>query len=174
MSNIGKRKIQIPFETTINFEEVTNSLIINGPLGNIVHECQKDTKVKITLDYIEIFNNKKSIYGTENALINNCIIGVSQGFKKTLKFVGIGYRVSIQENTLVMKLGYSHDIKYVVPEGISIISPKPDTLILFSSNKEHLGQIVREIQQYKKLDPYKGKGIILENKFIKLKEGKKK
>jgi len=174
MSNIGKRKIQIPFETTINFEEITNTLIINGPLGKVIHECQKDTKVKVTLDSIEIFNNKKNIHGTENALINNCIIGVSQGFKKTLKFVGIGYRVAVQGNTLVMKLGYSHDIEYIVPETISIISLKPDTLILFSSNKEHLGQIVREIQQYKKLDPYKGKGIILENKVIKLKEGKKK
>merc|ERR1712178_238786 len=122
------------------------------------------TKVDISKDHVELFNKNKNIYGTENALKTNSIFGVSQGFKRTLKFVGIGYRVALQDqNVLTMRLGYSHEITYTVPEKINLIIPKPDTLILFSSNKELLGKTVREIQKYKKPDSYKGKGIVLDN-----------
>jgi large subunit ribosomal protein L6 len=172
MSNIGRKKLYIPDGVNIRIED--KSIIISGKLGKI-----KETRL-IDIEYIQEKNNiqliskNSRLHGITRSILNNHIIGVSQGFKKSLKIVGVGYRVQLQKKKLVFKIGFSHDITYTLPESISAISPKPDHLVLFGIKKDFLNQIVAEIQNLRKPDPYKGKGIQIEGQTLNLKEGKKK
>jgi large subunit ribosomal protein L6 len=106
--------------------------------------------------------------------IQNTIIGVSQGFQKRLKLVGIGFRVQKQNNSLQFKLGFSHEITFQLPDGIDAICPKPDQIVLFGIRKDYLNQTAAKIRSLRKPDSYKGKGIQFEDEILILKEGKKK
>ena len=174
MSNIGRRKIQIPKNVTLTFDKKLNFLKIQGPLDNFNYKINEEIELIIEESYLKVKSPNKKIEGTQNAIITNLIIGVTKGFKVTLKLVGIGYRVTIENNTLLLKLGYSHDIKFTIPTDIQITSPKPNLIILFSTRKDYLNQVITKIKTLRKLDPYTGKGIFFENEEIKLKEGKKK
>lgn len=172
MSNIGRKKLYIPDGVNIRIED--KSIIISGKLGKI-----KETRL-IDIEYIQEKNNiqliskNSRLHGITRSILNNHIIGVSQGFKKSLKIVGVGYRVQLQQNTLVFKIGFSHDVTYKLPESTPAICPKPDHLVLFGIRKDFLNQVAAEIQSLRKPDPYKGKGIQIEGQILKLKEGKKK
>jgi len=174
MSNIGKRKIQIPTNTKISYDSVSRLVTIQGDLGTFLHKLNKHIDLVIKDSFLELSSTNNVLWGTENAIITNKIKGVSQGFIKTLKLVGIGYRVVIKDNTLVFKLGFSHIINYKIPEGIQVSSKKPDTLTFFSIQNDFLSTIINQIRLLKKPDLYKGKGIRFQNEIIRLKEGKKK
>lgn len=177
MSNIGRRKIQIPDHTKIFYDEVLNFLRIEGPLETFEHNVQKDVKIELNNEFLIVNSSRKELRGTENALITNLIIGATQGFRVVLKLVGVGFRASFQnpsDNLISLKLGYSHDIEYKVSDEIQVKVPKPDTIILFSTRKELLKQTATKLRSFRKPDSYKGKGILFENEILRLKEGKKK
>jgi large subunit ribosomal protein L6 len=125
-------------------------------------------------DTIKSFSKNKTMWGTEHKLLDNAIIGVSKGFKKTLNLVGIGYRVQVNKQTLTMKLGFSHDVIFTIPEGIKAVCPKSDQIVLFGIKKDFLHKVASSIKLLRKPDAYKGKGIIFDNENLRLKEGKKK
>jgi large subunit ribosomal protein L6 len=174
MSNIGRRKIKVPKDTKVFYDKPLNILKVEGPLDTFEHKISDNVEIELINDFLGVKSTNKKLRGTENALIQNLIIGVTEGFRITLKLVGVGFRVSLEGDTLIFKLGYSHDIEYKVNESIQLKVPKPDTIVLFSTQKELLKQVVTQIRSFKKPDSYKGKGILFENEKLQLKEGKKK
>lgn len=172
MSNIGRKKLYIPDGVNIRIED--KSIIINGKLGEIEEPRLIDIEYIQEKNSIQLISKNPRLHGITRSILNNHIIGVSQGFKKSLKIVGVGYRVQLQQDILTFKLGFSHDITYTLPKSISAVCPKPDNLILFGIKKDFLNQVVAEIQNLRKPDPYKGKGIQIEGQILNLKEGKKK
>lgn len=172
MSNIGRKKLYIPDGVNIRIED--KSIIISGKLGEIKENRLIDIEYVQEKNSIQLISKNSRLHGITRSILNNHIIGVSQGFKKSLKIVGVGYRVQLEQNILIFKIGFSHDITYTLPESISAICPKPDHLVLFGIKKDFLNQVVAEIQSLRKPDPYKGKGIQIEGQSLNLKEGKKK
>ena len=116
----------------------------------------------------------RSLYGTARAQVANLVEGVTKGFEKKLEITGVGYRAALQGKTLQLALGYSHDVNYPVPEGISITVPKPTEIVVAGNNAQQVGQVAAEIRAFRKPEPYKGKGVKYADEFIFRKEGKKK
>jgi large subunit ribosomal protein L6 len=174
MSNIGRRIIEIPKGTVLSFDEKKRILKIEGQLNTFYHKIDQQINIIFDNSKIKIESLNKALQGTQNALIKNLIEGATKGFKITLKLVGIGFRASLKEKVLTLKLGYSHDIQFEIPSGLYISCPKIDTIILFATDKVFLTQVATKIQSFRKPDSYKGKGIIFEDQQISLKEGKKK
>jgi large subunit ribosomal protein L6 len=172
MSNIGKLKIKVPQGVTLTLE--STQITVEGKLGKIVQPISGDVIFISDNNTLSSNSSNKVLWGTENRNIANAIIGVSQGFKKRLNLVGIGYRAQVIGKLLTLKLGLSHDVKYQIPDEIEIICPKPDQIILLGIKKDYLNRIASNIRSFKKPDPYKGKGILFENERLILKEGKKK
>ncbi len=113
-------------------------------------------------------------WGTSRALVQNIVTGVRDGFEKKLLISGVGYRAAMQGNNLKLTLGFSHDVVYEPPEGIKIQTPQPTEIIVTGADKQLVGQVAANIRQYRKPEPYKGKGVRYENEYIFRKEGKKK
>ena len=172
MSNIGKLKIKVPQGVTLTLE--STQITVEGKLGKIVQPISGDVIFISDNNTLSSNSSNKVLWGTENRNIANAIIGVSQGFKKRLNLVGIGYRAQVIGKLLTLKLGLSHDVKYQIPDEIEIICLKPDQIILLGIKKDYLNRIASNIRSFKKPDPYKGKGILFENERLILKEGKKK
>ena len=114
----------------------------------------------------------KQLHGTTRALINNMIVGVTQGFSKTLEIEGIGYKAALEGKTLVLNLGFSHDIRYEIEDGITCEVPNPNTIIISGIDKQRVGEVASVIRGYRKPEPYKGKGIRYKGEVIRRKEGK--
>lgn len=172
MSNIGKQKIKIPEGVSISINP--QNIKIEGKLGYLNQTISGEVKFILKEGFLTSFSKNKTLWGTEHKLINNAIIGVSQGFKKKLNLVGIGYRAQVQKKNLIMKLGFSHDVTYTVPEGVEVLCPKPDEIVLLGIKKDFLNKVASSIRDLKKPDTYKGKGILFDNENLNLKEGKKK
>ena len=178
MSNIGKKRILLPDNVTLKLNKETNHLTVTGQLGTLSKQIAKDISIlNITENgksFLEIKTHNQKMWGTQNKNLTNMIKGVNQGFKKKLNLVGVGYKCRIQDNILYLKLGYSHEIEYKIPQDLKIIVTKPDQIVILGIDKEHLNQISHTIKSYQKPDSYIGKGIIFENETLLLKEGKKK
>jgi large subunit ribosomal protein L6 len=114
------------------------------------------------------------MYGTARAQVANLVEGVTKGFEKKLEITGVGYRAAMQGKNLQLALGYSHDVVYPIPEGISIAVPKPTEITVSGIDPQRVGQVAAEIRAYRPPEPYKGKGVKYANEFIFRKEGKKK
>ena len=160
---------------------VGNILNIEGPLGkktlNIDLEMFKlDIKdgKEISIKPKKINQNSKRLWGMNRSLINNAVIGSVKGYEKILELVGVGYRAALKGNQLNLQLGYSHDINYDIPEGIKILVEKQTTLKISGSDKQQVGLVVSKIKTFRKIEPYKGKGIREKGQYILKKEGKKK
>ena len=179
MSKIGKINIIIPEKVKVVLAD--NILNIEGPLGkksiNIDLEMFnldiKDGK-EISIKPKEINQNSKRLWGMNRSLINNAVIGSSKGYEKTLELIGVGYRAAIKGNLLNLQLGYSHDIDFNIPDGIKIIVEKQTTLKISGSDKQLVGSIASKIKTFRKIEPYKGKGIREKGQYVLKKEGKKK
>ena len=179
MSKIGKINISIPEKVKVAV--VGNILNIEGPLGkkslNIDLEVFnldiKDGK-EISLSPKKIDQNSKRLWGMNRSLINNAVIGSVKGYEKILELVGVCYRAALKGNQLNLQLGYSHDINYDIPEGIKIVVEKQTTLKLSGYDKQLVGLVVSKIKTFRKIEPYKGKGIREKGQYILKKEGKKK
>ena len=179
MSKIGKINISIPEKVKVAV--VGNILNIEGPLGkktlNIDLEMFNlditDGK-EISIKPKKINQNSKRLWGMNRSLINNAVIGSVKGYEKILELVGVGYRAALKGNQLNLQLGYSHDINYDIPEGIKILVEKQTTLKISGSDKQQVGLVVSKIKTFRKIEPYKGKGVREKGQYILKKEGKKK
>ena len=179
MSNLGKIDISIPEKVKVAL--AANKLNIEGPLGkkslNIDLETFnleiKDGK-EILIKPKNINQNTKRLWGMNRSLINNAVIGSSKGYEKILELVGVGYRAALKGNTLNLQLGFSHDIDFDIPEGIKILVEKQTTLKISGTDKQQVGAVVSKLKTFRKIEPYKGKGVREKGQYVLKKEGKKK
>ena len=177
MSRIGKKAIAVPAGITANVEGQT--VKVKGPKGALQVVLHDDVAVKLDGGEIKVdpraeTKGARAQWGTSRTLIANLIAGVTKGFERRLEISGVGYRASVQGKNLQLALGYSHDIVYPIPEGITIVVPKPTEITITGNDSQRVGQVAAEIRSYRPPEPYKGKGVKYANEFIFRKEGKKK
>ncbi len=175
MSRIGKLPIQIPkgVEVKINGDVVN----IKGPLGQLSQKLPEGITVKLEDNKIHVNRNNdlkktKALHGLIRALLANHVKGVSEGWTKRLQLVGVGYRANLKGNTIILSLGYSHDINYDIPEGIKVKIDQQTKIELTGIDKQKVGQVAAVIRSYRPPEPYKGKGIKYEEEVILRKAGK--
>jgi large subunit ribosomal protein L6 len=176
MSRIGRLPITVPsgVEVTLDGREVT----VKGPKGTLSHTVAEPIEVamedgKVTVTRPNDINTVRALHGLTRSLINNMVVGVTEGYKKTLVIQGVGYRVVAKGKNLEFSLGYSHPITVEPPEGITFTVERPTQLTVEGIDKQKVGEVAANIRKLRKPDPYKGKGVRYEGEQIKLKEGKK-
>ncbi len=177
MSRVGKQPVLIPSGIEANI--VNNEILIKGQKGELKKEFPSLVKVtkedgKILVVPKNESKDAKAAWGLIRTIINNMVVGVKEGFNKTLEINGVGYRASISENILTLQLGFSHDIKLAIPSDIEVKCVKPTELIVSGIDKQKVGQFAAEIRRLRKPEPYKGKGVKYQEETIRRKEGKKK
>jgi large subunit ribosomal protein L6 len=177
MSRIGKKPVTVPGGVTaaVDGQEVK----IKGPKGELKHVLVDDIIAKLDKGEIEISmrddtKNARAMWGMSRTMVANLVAGVTQGFTKKLEITGVGYRAAVQGSNLQLQLGYSHDITYPIPHGIQVVCPKPTEILVTGIDKQKVGQVAAEIRQFRRPEPYKGKGVRYAGEFILRKEGKKK
>ena len=176
MSRIGNKTITIPAGCEISVSD-SNEVIVKGPKGTLSRQFSSLVNIKAENGEVNCTRaneekHTKQLHGTTRALINNMILGTTEGFKKTLEIVGIGYKAALQGKQLVLSLGYSHDINYDIEEGITIEVPNPTTIVVSGIDKQRVGEVASQIRSYRKPEPYKGKGIRYKGEKVAHKEGK--
>lgn len=174
MSRIGKQPISVPSGVTITIDSQT--ITVNGPKGSLSQFTMPDIELKQDGDQILVSRKNdeaaaRSKHGLMRTLVNNMITGVSQGFTKQLEFNGVGYRVAIAGNGLKLNLGYSHDINYPLPQGVTATVDQ-NIITISGIDKQQVGQVAAEIRALRKPEPYKGKGIKYVGERIIRKSGK--
>ncbi|MFI4853130.1 MAG: 50S ribosomal protein L6 [Candidatus Makana argininalis] len=177
MSRISKIHINIPLGVNIILN--TKKIIVMHLKNKLTFNLNKNIKIKHFENKINVYprlKNKKnwSIAGTTRSILNNMIKGIKFGFIKKLKLVGVGYRALVDNNTLILSLGFSHNIIYNIPKDVIITCPIQNEIVIKGCNKQVIGQVASDIRSYKKPEPYKGKGIRYNNEIIHLKDKKKK
>lgn len=177
MSRVGKHAIPVP--AGVNVQLSADAIEVSGKLGkikNTLHELVdvKHTDGQITVAPVNETTASRALWGTFQRNIKNAVKGVSEGFVYDLDLVGVGYRASVQGQNLVLQLGFSHDVVYPLPEGVTAKCEKPTSVSLVGPSKQQLGQIASELQSHRKPEPYKGKGVLKKGQFVLRKEGKKK
>nr|UAD84219.1 ribosomal protein L6 [Gracilaria changii] len=177
MSRIGKKTINLPQNTDIKIIE--NSLYISGPKGQLSYQLPEVIKVKYdkknqTLQVYKAYENKEAqkMYGLSRTLINNMLIGVSEGFEKKLEIRGVGYRSQLQGKSLILNVGYSHTVTIKPPEDIILEVENNTQITVKGIQKEMVGEIAAQIRRIRPPEPYKGKGIRYFNETINIKVGK--
>ncbi len=175
MSRIGNKVIVLPagVEVTNNDNVVT----VKGPKGELTRKFSKDIEIRVegtevTLHRPNDSKEMKTIHGTTRALLNNMVIGVSEGFKKELEMRGVGYRAQLQGSKLVLAVGKSHPDEVEAPKGITFELPNPTTIVVSGISKEVVGQTAAYVRSLRSPEPYKGKGIRYVGEYVRLKEGK--
>ena len=177
MSRIGKKPVTVPSGVTATVEGQTVKM--KGPKGQLQFVVHDDVEVKLDKGAVKVApryetNRARALYGTARAQIANLIAGVTKGFEKKLEITGVGYRAAMQGKNLQLALGYSHDVIYPIPEGITIAVPKPTEITVTGNDIQRVGQVAAEIRSFRPPEPYKGKGVKYSTETIALKEGKKK
>ena len=185
MSRIGKLPISIPSGVTVNFDEKTNVVSVKGPKGELSQFVDPSIKMEIADGQITFnvdenspvnIKQKQAFHGLYRSLVNNMVVGVSEGYKKVLELVGVGYRVSNQGNLIEFSLGYTHPIFMELPKEVKVESKSERNqnpiLTLESCDKQLLGLVCAKIRSFRKPEPYKGKGILFKGEVIRRKSGK--
>ncbi len=177
MSRIGKRAVSIPQGVTANVEGQT--VKVKGPKGAMQLVLPDDVTAKVEGSGIKLAprsetKRARSMWGTSRTLVLNLMSGVTKGFEQKLEITGVGFRAAVQGKTLQLQLGYSHDVNYPIPEGITIATPKPTEIVVTGSDKQKVGHVAAEIRDFRPPEPYKGKGVKYTGEYIFRKEGKKK
>jgi large subunit ribosomal protein L6 len=177
MSRIGKRPVPVPAGVTASVEG--GELSVKGPKGTLTLPLRDEISYTVEGDGITVkpandTKQARAFWGMQRTLVQNLITGVTEGFTKTLEITGVGYRANAQGKNLKLQLGYSHDVDYPVPEGITIATPDQTTINITGIDKQKVGQVAAEIRRWRKPEPYKGKGIKYRGEYIFRKEGKKK
>ncbi len=177
MSRIGKKPIPVPSGVTasVNGQTVT----AKGPKGELSFVVNEEVLVKLDNGQISVepcdqSKDARSKWGMSRTQIVNIVHGVKDGFEKRLEINGVGYRASLQGKNLQLALGYSHDVVYETPQGITIAVPKPTEIVVSGIDKQQVGQVAAEIRKFRGPEPYKGKGVKYADERIVRKEGKKK
>ena len=180
MSRIGKLPIEIPAGVTVTVSD-QNVVTVKGTKGELTQDVDKDMKINIdgnvlTIERPSDQKNHKSLHGLYRALINNMIVGVSEGYKTIQELVGVGYKASHSGQLLELSLGYSHSIVFEIPKEIKLETiterGKSPTIILESHDKQLIGHVAAKIRSLRKPEPYKGKGIRFKGEVIRRKAGK--
>jgi large subunit ribosomal protein L6 len=177
MSRIGKKAVAVPSGITANVEGQT--VRIKGPKGVLSAVLPDEVAVKLDGGQIKVdprneTKRARAQWGTARTLVANLIAGVTKGFEQRLEISGVGYRAAVQGKNLQLALGYSHEINYPIPEGITITTPRPVEIVISGSDRQRVGQVAAEIREYRPPEPYKGKGVKYAAERIFRKEGKKK
>ena len=176
MSRIGNRELQIPNGVTVTIND--NIVTVKGPKGELSLSTSNLVKVEVnenvlTTKVVDESSRANVMQGTTNSLINNMIIGVSDGFSKGLEAVGVGYRFNVQGNKIVINAGYSHPVEMIVPEGIKAELVSNTEITLSGIDKQKVTEFAANVRKVREPEPYKGKGIRYKNEYVRRKEGKK-
>lgn len=177
MSRIGKKPVVVPAGVTA---KVDGQLVsVKGAKGQLEFLVPDDVSVvyqdnAIKVDPRNETKRARALWGTSRARVNNIVLGVTTGFEKKLEITGVGYRAAVQGKTLQLALGYSHDVNYPIPAGVTIVTPKPTEITISGIDKRQIGQIAAEIRALRAPEPYKGKGVKYAGEYVFRKEGKKK
>ncbi|MCD8120652.1 MAG: 50S ribosomal protein L6 [Clostridiales bacterium] len=176
MSRIGRMPIAIPAGVTVTIEE-NNKVTVKGPKGTLERELPAEMEIKEEAGHIVVsrpndLKRMKSLHGLTRTLINNMVIGVSQGYEKVLEINGVGYRAAKQGKKLTLNLGYSHPVEMIDPEGLETVLDGQNKITVKGIDKEKVGQYAAEIRAKRGPEPYKGKGIKYANETIRRKVGK--
>ena len=177
MSRIGKKPITIPSGVTLT--QNGQAITVKGPKGELSFTMPDAVTGKMDgEDFVisAVVDNKTgmSMWGMSRTMVANLIEGVTNGYKKELELKGVGYRAQMKGSMLSMQLGFSHDVEFTPPAGITIKAPKPTQLIVEGIDKQQVGQVAAVIRSYRKPEPYKGKGVRYVGEYVRSKEGKKK
>ncbi|MDS3522892.1 50S ribosomal protein L6 [Streptococcus pneumoniae] len=175
MSRIGNKVIVLP--AGVELANNDNVVTVKGPKGELTREFSKDIEIRVegtevTLHRPNDSKEMKTIHGTTRALLNNMVVGVSEGFKKELEMRGVGYRAQLQGSKLVLAVGKSHPDEVEALEGITFELPNPTTIVVSGISKEVVGQTAAYVRSLRSPEPYKGKGIRYVGEFVRRKEGK--
>ena len=177
MSRIGKKPVTLPSGVSASLSGQT--IEVKGPKGTRSFSATDDVTIAVDDDKVSVAprgNSKRARqqWGMSRTMIANLVTGVSEGFKKELEITGVGYRAQMQGNVLKLNLGLSHDVDYKAPDGITISAPKQTEIVVEGIDQQKVGQVAAEIREWRKPEPYKGKGIRYKGEFIFRKAGKKK
>jgi len=177
MSRIGKRPVELPSGVTATVSGQT--IEVKGPKGTRGFTATDDITLSVEEGAVSVEPRGKSKrarqqWGMSRTMVQNCVTGVTDGFKKELEINGVGYRAQMQGNTLKLNLGYSHEVNFETPEGVTVTAPKPTIIIVEGTDQQLVGQVATNIREWRAPEPYKGKGIKYKDEYIFRKEGKKK
>ena len=177
MSRVGKKPVQIPAGVTAKIEG--QHVAMKGAKGELSFTAPDAVKITLEGDAVQVTplgqdNRSRALWGTARAQIAVLVEGVTKGFEKKLEINGVGYKAAIAGKNLQLSLGYSHDVIYPIPAGVSITTPKATEITIAGINKQQVGQVAAEIRDFRGPEPYKGKGVKYAGEFIFRKEGKKK
>jgi large subunit ribosomal protein L6 len=177
MSRIGKKAVPIPAGVTANVQGQT--VKVKGPKGELQLVLHDDVSAKVESGGVKLdpraeTKRARAQWGTSRTLVANLMTGVTKGYEHRLEITGVGFRAAVQGKNLQMQLGFSHDIVYPIPAGITIACPKATEVVVTGIDKQKAGQVAAEIRAFRPPEPYKGKGVKYANEFVFRKEGKKK
>ena len=177
MSRIGKKPVELPKGVTAEIKGQT--IEVKGPKGTRSFTATDDVDLVLEDGAVSVkprgtSKRARQQWGMTRSMIENLTVGVSTGFKKELEIQGVGYRANMQGNVLKLALGYSHDVNFEVPEGVTITAPKQTEIVVEGIDQQLVGQVAANIREWRRPEPYKGKGIRYKGEFVFRKEGKKK
>ena len=177
MSRVGKKPVPVPTGVTAKVDGQVVS--VKGAKGELAFSVPEDVSVAFEGGQIKVdprgeSKRARAMWGMSRAMINNIVVGVSKGYERKLEITGVGYKAAIAGKNLQLSLGFSHDVNYPVPTGVTITTPKPTEILVVGADKRQVGQVAAEIRAYRGPEPYKGKGVKYVGEFIFRKEGKKK
>jgi large subunit ribosomal protein L6 len=177
MSRVGKYPVRVPSGVAVQVESGT--LRVKGKLGELAAAFPAEVTIrqegeKVILAPVGDEKRARMMWGTARTIARNLIDGVDKGFTRRLEIQGVGYRAQVQGKDLVLQLGFSHEIRHPIPEGVKVECPDPTHITVSGTDKQKVGQVAAEIRGYRRVEPYKGKGIRYEGERVRRKEGKKK
>jgi large subunit ribosomal protein L6 len=177
MSRIGKKPVELPAGVSASVSGQT--VEVKGPKGTKSFHATDDVTITVDGNVVTVTprgtsKRARQQWGMSRSMVANLVTGVSAGFKRELEITGVGYRAAIQGNTLKLSLGYSHEVNFEVPAGVTVTCPKQTEIIVEGDDAQLVGQVAANIREWRKPEPYKGKGIKYKGEYIFRKEGKKK
>lgn len=177
MSRIGKKPVSVPQGVTVSING--QDVKVKGPKGELAHKLVDNVAVALTDGGVAVTPRDRSqrsraMWGLSRTLVNNMVVGVSEGFTEQLEINGVGYRAAVQGRGLQLQLGFSHDVVFPIPNGIEIKCERPTVIAISGIDKQQVGQVAAVIRGYRRPEPYKGKGVKYAGELIFRKEGKKK
>ena len=177
MSRIGKKAVELPSGVTASISGQT--VEVKGPKGMRSFTASDDVSIEMDGTALKIVprglsKRSRQQWGMSRTQVQNCVTGVTDGFKKELEIIGVGYRAQVQGNMLKMQLGLSHEVDFTVPDGITVTATKPTELVIEGIDQQQVGEVAANIRKWRRPEPYKGKGIHYKGEYVFRKEGKKK
>ena len=177
MSRIGKKPVELPKGVSASISGQT--IEVKGPKGTRSFTAGDDVTITIEGTTVKVTprglsKRARQQWGMTRSMVSNLVVGVTEGFKKDLEIQGVGYRAAMAGNVLKLSLGYSHEVNFEVPKGVTVSSPKQTEIVVEGIDQQLVGQVAANIREWKRPEPYKGKGIRYKDEYIFRKEGKKK